>query len=757
MSFYRKLTIILLSVLLSNIYTIAQKPSPENQALSRLLHLVAKMPDNQRKLDMYDSIAWLHENVDTTLKYSYAEYNLAKKLDNPRNLVRGLRFYGWSFYNKNNMQKATECLFEACIIADSIKFESELAICYHQLGNCYAMMNDYIRSDGYYQKALKIYESLGDSVRISDLYCNMGAVSLDYNLFDIANNYFRKAQAINIQLNDLSLITDGYYYLANSPYREYLVRKENTILHTAYLYAVRMLGCAQQLNTDSRITFRSYDAATPILLDMSQIVSEPRRTQLLDSAKIFIDRGLKIIKENGYEGEDYSFNIYQARYNIIVGRYSQAKRELDSITKTLEADTTDLKNKMLSELYGNYSFYYEKIGDIKNAYKYNQKRQKSEISNLKVEYLITSTQSRAQSEFDKKMREREIAELNREAVFHERIQFHRLLAGIIGLFVIGLIVFVILLLKNYKRQKALYKIIEIKNEDLEQHKEELSAQNESLCEQKNIIEAANQEIRSSIEYARRIQTAAMPSQEDMEAKFGECLIFFKPLNIVSGDFYWNALIGRYKAIVVGDCTGHGVPGAFMSMLGLSQLNNIAAAFNNLDQVDNIKASDILNLMRDNIKKSLHQNNQENNTSDGMDIALCLIDTQKLQLQYAGAFRPMIIIRNDQIIEYSGDRMPVGIHINEKESFTNHMIDICKDDVIYLFTDGITDQFGFANKCCKFTAKRLRSLLLEIHDMPFAEQKVKINNTLYTWRRQKENPNVHPCEQTDDILLIGLRI
>lgn len=256
------------------------------------------------------------------------------------------------------------------------------------------------------------------------------------------------------------------------------------------------------------------------------------------------------------------------------------------------------------------------------------------------------------------------------------------------------------------------------------------------------IAKQKQEITDSIQYAKRIQNAILPPLDQITASFPNHFIFFKPRNIVSGDFYWMKQIKQYSVIAAADCTGHGVPGAFMSMLGISFLNEIAG------REDINHASEILNELRNYVKVSLRQTGKEGEAKDGMDIALCVIDNTNLEVQYSGAYNPFLLYRDNELMEIKADKMPIGIHIREKDSFTNNGYQLQKGDVFYLFSDGYPDQFGGEfNR--KFKMKRFKDLLFDIHLKPMQHQKEILAETLADW--------MGDGEQIDDITIIGIQI
>ncbi len=271
---------------------------------------------------------------------------------------------------------------------------------------------------------------------------------------------------------------------------------------------------------------------------------------------------------------------------------------------------------------------------------------------------------------------------------------------------------------------------------------DLMQKHEIVSEQNSLITEKNEKIQNSIKYASRIQQAVLPAQEYMKQILPEYFVFNKPRDIVSGDFYWVEEKGNKLIIVVADSTGHGVPGAFMSMLGVSMLNEII----NKDVCHG--ANRILNELRTKIKISLKQTGDKGEQKDGFDMAICIIDTENKTLDFAGAYNPLYLIRNNELIEIKADKMPVGIHVKEKESFTAHQTNMKTDDMIYLFSDGYADQFGYKTKQ-KFKTKNFKKILLDIHKENIQKQEQILNDTFETWKGGNE--------QTDDILILGLKI
>jgi len=287
-------------------------------------------------------------------------------------------------------------------------------------------------------------------------------------------------------------------------------------------------------------------------------------------------------------------------------------------------------------------------------------------------------------------------------------------------------------------QEAIYD----KEREIEEKNKRIQFQIENELKQREIIIRKNKEIMADIRYASRIQQAILPNIEYVTEKLHEYFILHQPKSHVGGDFYWLKSLENRKIIAVGDCTGHGISGALMHMLGSVYLSEII----NKNKFES--ASDILNQLRDHVMQSLNQTGEMGEAQDGLDIALCIIDCDKKRLQFAGANNPLYIVRNKELNEIKGDRMPVGIHVNFNKPFTNHIVELESGDQLYMFSDGFADQFG-GPKNKKFRYKQFKELLVSVSSEPMNIQKEIINNTHDNWRGD--------AEQIDDILVFGLKI
>jgi serine phosphatase RsbU (regulator of sigma subunit) len=293
--------------------------------------------------------------------------------------------------------------------------------------------------------------------------------------------------------------------------------------------------------------------------------------------------------------------------------------------------------------------------------------------------------------------------------------------------------------------------------EIQAQKEEIEAQRDSIQEQRNIlsdinkslqkayleIEEQKKHIEDSIHYARRIQNAILPPDDYVEKVIPDAFVYYKPKDIVSGDFYWVSQAGGKTVVAAVDCTGHGVPGAFMSIVGNNQLN-YAINILGIDSPD-----EILNVLNEGVTRALRQTRISSSVKDGMDVALVTIDAENKKLQFAGAYNPLYLVKNNELVEIKADKFPVGGYVGEKlRKFTLHEFDVQRGDMVYIFSDGYADQFGGTDDS-KFLVKRFRDLLFKIHEEPVAMQRDILNQIHEDWKGDSY--------QVDDILVIGIRL
>jgi len=280
-------------------------------------------------------------------------------------------------------------------------------------------------------------------------------------------------------------------------------------------------------------------------------------------------------------------------------------------------------------------------------------------------------------------------------------------------------------------------------EKVRQRTAEVVKQKEEIDKQKEQIEEYFVQVTDSIKYAQKIQEAILPPENHVRRLLPDSFILYRPKDIVSGDFYWLGEANGKVFFAAVDCTGHGVPGAFMSIVGYNQLKQAIIT------TGGSNPAQILDHLNQGVSETLHQKEENSKSKDGMDIAICSLDHKTLELEYAGAFNPLYLLRNNEIVETKGNKFPIGSFLDgETPNFTNHKLQLEKGDQLYIFSDGYADQFG-GPRGKKFMYKRFRELLISNSKKDLTIQKDLLKEALFDWMKNEE--------QVDDILVIGVRV
>ena len=424
-------------------------------------------------------------------------------------------------------------------------------------------------------------------------------------------------------------------------------------------------------------------------------------------------------------------SVSSSLYNIALIYKSQKDYEnsLKYIDSALAIAKKMNANEILKEYYLSLSELYYSKNDFKTALQYYtlHSNVKDTLYNNDLSKQIVEMSTKYQTEKKEKEKENltQKNELQNLNLNRQRIINYSVTGGL--LLVLGLAFFIY---RGYKQKQKANLQLEEKN---------------ILIEQKNkIVEEKNKDITDSIRYAKRLQTAILKPENTLTNYFDDGFILFKPKDIVSGDFYWFEKFGDVSLIAAADCTGHGVPGAFMSIIGCNLLSQA------VNEYAITQPAAILNSINKGLTKVLQQKGDVDSfVTDGMDIALCSFDPEKMIVEYSGAYNPLWIVRNNELLEFGPDKFPVGAFLDSQvRMFNSHKIPVEKGDMVYMFSDGYADQFGGPNGK-KFKYKPLQMLLLANHKKSGAEQKLALNKAFESWTGN--------LEQIDDVLIVGIKI
>ncbi len=653
-------------------------------------------------------------------------------------------------YLKTSNEKCLEYAEKAHQKAKEYNNKNEEGKALYFMGTAFLDAGNFLKSLTKYKQSIKIFEDLGESGLAARIYIDLGAVYKKWGKFDTAIVVYQKALKIQEDIKDIKGQANTLANIGNI----YFFLKENTYLDKALEnYNQALVLFKKEKNEWGQAM---------VLLNIGWIY---QNREQYEKAEVFAKKTLKINKKNKYQqGMAFAYELL-ASLKKGTKEYAEAekyyKKAINITEKADNAKQIPLLLKEMGDMYQMWGkkekslLYFEKAvqelkarGQIKetsDCYKeianlYDDKKNYKEAlfnfrEHKKLEDSIYNKQmhktiSEMQTKYETEKKDLQIKN-QKEEIKRQNFQRNFFIAGFIIVMLFSLALFRLFSEKKKANVKLADQNILLENQNLE------------IIQQRDKIFQQNQNITDSIQYASRIQNAILPQEEFIRREMPEHFILFKPRDIVSGDFYWIGVKEGKLVVVAADCTGHGVPGAFMSMLGVSFLNEI------VNSETELKASNILDRLRDNIIHSLHQTGKEDEAKDGMDIALCIIDRKEMRLQFAGAYNPLYLIREGKIEQIKADRMPIGIYFVKQKPFKNNELEIKKDDVIYIFSDGFPDQFG-GEQGKKFMSKNFKNHLLNIHDKPMKEQKEILDKEHIKWMGEK-------YEQTDDVLVIGLKI
>lgn len=640
-------------------------------------------------------------------------YELAGKTNYRTGTGISLNLKARILYRTGNYDSAIVLSQKALILAKDMNDSALQSSAYLNLGNSYFTKGNDIMAMDYYFKGLAIEEKL--NIKTTGLYAflnNLGGIFVNQKNYAKGLEYYLKSKKVAEETKNHKRLATVYHNLGS-------------------LYI--KLGNY----SDARISFeKSYELAKEIN-DVYTINLYPgnmaevfKQLKQYDKAYTFADQSMKIVKKQGFKDQLAVAQMTLADIQANRGNYEDAEKLLvEALQLSEEMDTKQITKDILQMM----ANFYEKRGIFKNAFTYYKlySTLKDTILNEENSKLITEMNTKYTTE--KKQKEIELLKKNEDIqnleLAKRKNELNRQRTVSISV-LIGFLLLMIVAILTFSR----YRLKKKANDQLQ------SAYN--LIEEKNaVIEKSNLMITDSITYAKRIQDAILPAQEDMQELFSNnFFILYKPSQIVSGDFYWCSSVGDKIILIVADCTGHGVPGAFMSMIGNTLLNEIVNE-QKMTCTKQIAAS-----LDKKIIHSLHQN-EGSEKYDGMDISICCMDLQNKQITFTGAHHSMYAFTGE-LQKLKGDPYSIGgaQHQNAKV-FTSQTIPYSNPLNLYFLTDGYCDQSG-GKENKRFTSKRLEELLGDIQDLGMFDQKEKLENAFENWRADSK--------QRDDVLVVGIK-
>jgi tetratricopeptide (TPR) repeat protein len=697
-----KYHIIIIGLLLSA--TLFANKAKEDSLMSRL-----NVVHDSLKAQVYNELALevVNNSADKAIELANKALEFATRFENVKEIMYAYDGIGCAYYSKGNLNEALKNYQKSLDISKEIKVKKQTAFVLNRIGVVYKQLGKYQEAIECYQNSYNIYEELGATLQMGMALSNIGNIYYYFGLdFNKALDYYEQGAKLFDEAGNRNYSA----FLLNNIGLIYKEKKENG---KALDYFRKSLKIFEELQVKSGIA-QVQNNLCLIYLDGNNYELALKNAN--SAYKAFKELGDKANMAMALRSMGTVYSKW-GQYDIALNNFFEAINILKEIK---------MKKEVL-DAYKEVSNVYSLMGDYENAYTNFQKYSDLKDSVLSEDYLKQIQEMEAKYETDKKEKEIQLqkAEISKKELQNKQ-QKYIIIIVIVVLVII--VLFLALLFKQFSDKKKA-------NVLLAQQNDEIKSQRDQIFQQKK-------EITDSIHYASRIQRAVLPPEKILDDNEFEHFILYKPRDIVSGDFYWMNQRDNKLIVAAADCTGHGVPGAFMSMLGMAFLNEIFTR----GEYDN--AAQILDQLRLQVVSSLHQTGKMEETKDGMDISLCLFDKDINKMHFAGAFNSLYLVRGGELIEAQADRMPIGVHEKANVSFTNHVLDIQKGDSLYILSDGYIDQFGGENGK-KFMTKRFKQLLLDIQQKNMEEQKSFLDTILTQWRGE--------YDQIDDIMVIGIRI
>lgn len=708
MNFLKKIILILIqSLLFVNAYS-------QSEAIDSLLKRTLSQKNEDSLTSIYIELCWEYSYYgknEEAIKCGHKAIELAKKNKNEFNLAASQNAIASAYDEISNFKKAEYYFSEALKFYRSKKKTKKISAALNNLGTVYFGESNYKKALECFYEALKLKEQLNDSLGIANCYTNLGNVYWEIDQKQKAIDLFNKSITIDRGLNNKEGLGTSLSNLAGL----YSYRGEYDKAYKCYSEALKIY---EEINLPEGIA--------SCYTNMGFYFRELKK---IDSSIYYyekaIDISIKIGDQVTYANSLLALGEIQAENNNpkkAIQYYQQALKLLDkaqslnSIQSVYLAlanvyfDIGDYKNAMI--MHRKYSFLKDSLFSVENS---------KIFSDLKTQFEVdkkeTELSAKAEAEKEKLKEISEIDKQKRNSV---------IIAIIIILLL--LLIFSTLLFKRFKLIQKQNKIIELQKAEVEH--------------QKHLIEEHQKEINDSISYAKRIQSSFMASENEFKYKLKDYFILFNPKDVVSGDFYWAGSLNKHLYFCVADSTGHGIPGAFMSLLNISLLNE-ALLSKGLTETN-----ELLDFVRKILIIGLKPDESGQGGNDGMDCTMVRLDIDRKEIQVSGANNPLWIIRNNDLIEIQVDKMPVGRSPKENIPFKSTTFQLHENDLIIMFTDGYADQFG-GPKGKKFKYKQLNELLISNSVMPLNEQSKMLNVKFEDWKGK--------LEQVDDVCVIGIRI
>ena len=635
------------------------------------------------------------ELIDKEIWYYQKSLNIYEQLNDEQGIADVYNNIGFAYGTKGEMKKSLSYYQKSLRIVEKTGDKSAMALSFNNIGIVYEKRGDVKNGLKFYHKSLKIQEELNDKKGMAMSYVNIGSVMKDYGDKIGALEYYQKALKLQKEIGNLRGVANCLANIA-----VYYGGKDGDKEALKYFYEALYLF----------IDLGDKSGEAKILMNIGAIYYYNSENE----------KAYEKLKQSLDIRTEHNISIGLAQNHIVFARLYTSMGELE-LAEHHATKALDLSKKLgypdkISEAAKLLSYAYAKKKNGMLAYDMYKLHIVMRDSIKNIDNLKNAAIQEAKYMYEKEKELDNIKHQNEIAIEKESKAKQRILiyASAVGFcLVIVFLIFVFNRLKVTRHQKS---IIDVAYEELGDK---------------------NKEIMDSITYAKRIQSAILPPMKEFDNHLKDGFVLYKPKDVVAGDFYWLEHVSNKTLFAAADCTGHGVPGAMVSVICNNALNR------SIREHGLVEPGEILDKTREIVIEEFEKSDEE--VKDGMDIAICSLEGNILQ--YAGAHNPLWIVRNGKLLETKANKQPIG-HFDHPEPYTTHNIELEPGDSIYIFSDGYVDQFG-GEKEKKFKAKSFRELLLSIQEKPMEDQKRIIDETFEAWKGD--------LEQIDDVCIIGVRI
>ncbi len=682
----------------------------------RRLVVVAKHDTSRVQAMTELSLAYRQiSELDSAYEYAKQAIALSKKATYPRGEARATYYIGICFATRSDYHKADSCYQLASKIFSDVGDARGTSSILVALGALKQLQGEHDAALQIFMEALKIKREIRDSASMPAALTNIGNVYNSLNRPREALVYFTEAFTIHKKNGDVTRYCDDWTNMAN-------MHRMLGNVDTALVLIRSAIHLADSLGFIGTLPY-CYGIIGTIYLSREK----------LDSAIVFFQKAYDyaVQAEDKYMVANHSINLGEIYAEL--GKNDLAESWLN---KGLQVSREIDAKEHIRDAHKRLSDFYKSRNNYENAYLHYTLYIAYRDSVLDVEKQKSILRSELKSQHEKEAAVKQAEQEKIDALAAEEKKRQRLTITLVSIALILVVVFAAFLYNRFivtRKQAA----------EIELQRKQVIVQRDQVEQQKSIIEDKNKSITDSINYARRIQQALLASDNFLDKHLQEYFIYYQPKDIVSGDFYWagTSADGRF-VLLTGDCTGHGVPGAFMSLLNITLLNEIVTA-RGLS-----KPGNILDAQRDALVGALNPEGSTEVSRDGMDCTLCSYNFQTRDLQIAGANNPVWLCRNGQLVEYKTDKQPVGIHAVDPHPFSTQKVQLVPGDMVYTITDGFADQFGGPDGK-KFKYSKMKELIAGISQLSCEAQHNELQLAFSHWKGG--------LEQLDDVLVIGIRI